>query len=148
MLGRLARYLRFLGCDTAWERGLGDEEIARRAAAEGRVVVTRDRGLAARSPGAILLRAPHVGEQLRELAAACPGLPREVAFDRCPECNGRLGRWRPPDGGPWPDGVPRERVDSGLPVFECPECRRRFWEGSHTVAIRRSLATWLPAVPP
>lgn len=148
MLGRLARYLRFLGCDTAWERGLGDDEIVRRAADEGRVVITRDRGLAARSAGAILLRSPHVGEQLGELAAAWPALPRQVTFDRCSECNGTLRPWAPPAEGPWPDGVPRERIAGGLAVFECPNCGRRYWEGSHTTAIRRSLATWLPAGAP
>ncbi len=44
-LGRLARYLRMLGFDARWRNDAPDDEIARVAAAERRVVLTRDAGL-------------------------------------------------------------------------------------------------------
>src|SRR5690242_4538900 len=44
-LGRLARYLRMLGFDARWRNDAGDEELARTAAAEHRIILTRDAGL-------------------------------------------------------------------------------------------------------
>src|SRR5580658_184832 len=55
MLGRLARYLRMVGLDTAYVPGLTDDEVVRRAGAEGRTLLTRDRQLARRVPGAFLV---------------------------------------------------------------------------------------------
>ncbi|MHC4429729.1 MAG: Mut7-C RNAse domain-containing protein [Planctomycetota bacterium] len=43
MLGRLARWLRLLGFDTAWEADIDDTDLVRRAAEERRIVLTRDR---------------------------------------------------------------------------------------------------------
>jgi uncharacterized protein with PIN domain len=45
MLGRLARWLRLLGFDTAWVQDVSDGELVRRAIEEGRVILTRDRAL-------------------------------------------------------------------------------------------------------
>ncbi|HPC00814.1 MAG TPA: DUF5615 family PIN-like protein, partial [Syntrophales bacterium] len=46
-LGRLARWLRLLGFDTLYRRDLEDGEIVRAARKEGRIVLTRDRGILA-----------------------------------------------------------------------------------------------------
>jgi len=48
-LGRLARHLRLLGFDTAYERDCDDAHLATTAAAEGRIVLTRDAGLLKRN---------------------------------------------------------------------------------------------------
>lgn len=48
MLGKLAKWLRLLGYDTAYENDAPDHELARRARAEGRILLTRDRELSAR----------------------------------------------------------------------------------------------------
>ena len=55
MLGRLARWLRMLGYDTAYEKAISDQALIERALAEGRWVLTRDRYLAKRK----LLRGRH-----------------------------------------------------------------------------------------
>jgi uncharacterized protein with PIN domain len=148
MVGRLARYLRFLGHDTEYRRGLKDEEVAAGAVGEGRTLLTRDRALAARVPGALLLRSADLPGQLRELRAAYPTMSVVLSFDRCASCNALLSPWSPPLAGPWPPEVPRSRVEGGLAVFECAPCQRRYWEGSHTATIRRNLAEWLPASAP
>ena len=140
MVGRLARYLRFLGYDTEYARGLDDDTIARRAREEGRVLVTRDRELAARVPGALLLRSPHLDDQLRAVRASFPELREEVAFERCSLCNGRLAPWSAPADGTLPPELPRERVNAGLPIFACVACGHRYWEGGHTARIRSRLA--------
>ena len=142
MLGRLARYLRMLGCDTVYARGWSDATIARTARADHRVLITRDRALAAQVEGAVLVHSLELADQLREVAAAVATLPRTVAFVRCTLCNGEL---RPASGS-------SERADaafepSGTAVFECAACGHRFWEGTHTAAVRRHVAQWVPGAP-
>ncbi|MFI5413305.1 MAG: Mut7-C RNAse domain-containing protein, partial [Candidatus Lutacidiplasmatales archaeon] len=88
MVGRLARYLRFVGCDTYYARGLSDDEILQQAKNEHRVIVTRDRRLSARAERALLLESPHLADQWRAVRSAFPELPLTVEFVRCTECNG------------------------------------------------------------
>jgi uncharacterized protein with PIN domain len=141
MLGRLARYLRFLGHDTVYVRGIDDDAVRALARSERRVLLTRDRDLAARAERALLLRSVAVLPQLREVRAAFPSMPVTVSFDRCPECNSPLGIWRPPtDGTPWPAGVPRDAAGPDRPVWECALCSRCYWEGSHAPRIRALIA--------
>jgi uncharacterized protein len=137
MLGRLARYLRMLGCDTVYARGATDDEIATRARAEGRRLITRDRALARRVPGAVLLDVVDLEQQLREVRRAIPDLPSDLSFDRCTLCNGRL---RPvATSGSLTEGgtAPSDRA-----VYGCEACGHRYWEGSHTASVRRRLRSW------
>ena len=48
MLGRLAKWLRILGYDTTYSPHLDDDQLVRQARAEGRLLLTRDTGLARR----------------------------------------------------------------------------------------------------
>jgi uncharacterized protein len=147
MVGRLARYLRFVGCDTEYVRGVSDEEILNRARSEGRILVTRDRELARRAAGAVLIASPLIADQWKETCAAIPALSTDVRFDRCSECNGPLAGHRPQRGDPGTEGVPWGRVETGLPVFRCTVCGHLYWEGTHTERIRRQLAEWSAGPP-
>jgi hypothetical protein len=142
MVGRLARYLRFVGCDTVYARGLTDEEILRQARTENRVIVTRDRRLAVRAKKALLLTSPHLSDQWRAVRAAYPELPTDVRFERCTECNGPLEKVEGPPPADRPEGVPWDRVAGGLPLYRCTACGHYYWEGSHTADIRARLALW------
>ncbi len=148
MLGRLARYLRMMGCDTTYVRGWSDAAIVRTAREEGRTVLTRDRELASRLPGAVRIRSVDLPGQLKEVASAVPGLPRSLAFERCTVCNGTL---REAPGAPTGrDAAPRG-PSAGSPrsgVFACVDCGHRYWDGSHTAAVRRHLAEWIPVEVP
>jgi len=146
MVGRLARYLRMTGCDTAYAQGLSDDAIVLRARTENRILVTRDRRLAARVPGAVLLTSPAIEEQWRALDRAVPGLPHDVAFTRCTLCNGRLA---PAEGPPGPGDPERPTPPAGVgrPLFRCATCGHLYWEGSHGAALRTRLAAWSGAEP-
>ena len=133
MLGRLARYLRVLGHDTLYVRGVDDDELRRRAAEGNRRLLTRDRRLADRTPGAVLLTSPEIGEQLRQLRRAAPEGPWEPSFDRCTLCNGSL-RTAPAESA----GLSR----TPPVVYACAECGHRYWAGSHTAHLRAQLARW------
>jgi hypothetical protein len=148
MLGRLARYLRFFGYDTEYVRERTDGEIVEMARESGRVLLTRDRQLAERVPGALRIRSQEIGAQLREVRDAYPQLAYQLTFDRCAECNAVLAPWARAPGDPWPEELPRERVEAGLAVFQCPACGRRFWDGSHTDRIREQVEGWLGGTAP
>jgi len=143
MVGRLARYLRAVGCDTVYARGLPDTEIRELARREGRVLLTRDRELARRTPGAVRLESSALAAQWRALAARVPELPREIAFVRCTLCNGPLVPVAASEvSGPAREGVPWGRVEQGLALFRCVSCGHLYWEGSHTAQLRRAIRSW------
>ncbi len=142
MLGRLARYLRFVGGDVVYLQGLADEKVRDRARAEGRVLVTRDRELARRVPHAVLLTSPLLGEQWAELRRQHPEIPTDLRFERCTLCNGAL-RALPPSAPDPPDRRGRPlRHAPGVPRYGCEACGHVYWEGTHTAKIRAQLAAW------
>lgn len=142
MVGRLARYLRFVGCDTVYVRGLTDDEILALAERDDRVLLTRDRRLAARCPRSVFLTSPHLPDQWKTLRAQVPDLPDGPRFERCTECNGRLAPFTPVPGTPRDLRVPWDRVERGLGLFRCETCGHVYWEGSHTAHLRARLASW------
>jgi uncharacterized protein with PIN domain len=138
MCGGLRAYLRLCGHDTAYTPDCGveaDDAIAALARDEDRVVVTRDRDLAAATDG-ILLGERDPVDQLAELAAA--GVPLEPTDEpeRCGRCNGTLDRV--PDDEPTPDYAPGP---GEVAVWRCRDCGQCFWTGSHFERMCDTLAT-------
>ena len=87
MLGRLAKWLRILGYDTAYFPHLDDNQLVRLARAEGRLLLTRDRGLAhRRGLQRLLIESDHLEEQLGQVLAELT-LTGGQPFSRCPVCN-------------------------------------------------------------
>ena len=143
MLGRLARYLRFLGHDTEYAVGVEDDAVLARAVAEHRRLLTRDRALARRLPESVLLTTTDLPRQLRAVRAAAPDAGYSVAFRRCTLCKGRRDGWSPRDGGERPRGVPQDLVDAGAAIYACAACGHVYWEGSHTARVRADVTRWL-----
>ena len=148
MLGRLARWLRVLGFDTTYDAVLADPELVRRAAAEDRVLLTRDRHLLRelRPAAAVEIRADNPLEQLRDVVAtlALPA-PAEL-FTRCLLCNAELS-------APLPEAeamalLPADFREMPGPVRRCLACGKLYWHGSHVrrmrAALERALPGWLP----
>ncbi|MFI6091753.1 Mut7-C RNAse domain-containing protein [Streptomyces sp. NPDC051218] len=128
-LGTLARRLRLLGVDAAYEStDIGDPALATRSAAERRVLLSRDRGLLRRRElwaGAYVYSdAPE--EQLRDvLGRFAPAL---APWTRCTACNGSLRAATKEDVADRLEGGTRGTYD----VFaECGACGRVYWRGAH-----------------
>jgi uncharacterized protein with PIN domain len=136
MLGRLARWLRMLGFDCAYESEIGDEELVRRAARENRVILSRDRRLPEdwRISDIHLVASEDLREQLREVLGRFDLCGAVRLFSRCNECNQPL---RPAPKGEVAERVPPHALATHEHFLECPACRRVYWEGSHTERIRR-----------
>ncbi|UCE86779.1 MAG: twitching motility protein PilT, partial [Deltaproteobacteria bacterium] len=92
MLGRLARWLRIMGCDAVYEPDIDDASLVRCALEEQRVLLTRDRALPTewRVPRVRVLSAEAPLDQLREVARAFGLDWRARLFTRCNRCNAEL----------------------------------------------------------
>jgi len=129
-LGRLARYLRLLGFDAEWYPGAADEELARRSALEGRVLLTRDRGVLKRRAvvDGHLVRQTAPRRQIDEVLSRFELTAPFEPFGRCLACNGRLEDVAKDDVvGLLP---PRTRRDYQQ-FRRCVSCGRVYWQGSH-----------------
>ncbi len=141
-LGGLARMLRMLGFDTLYDNRLHDPEIVSRAAAERRVVLTRDRELLKCRD---VLRGAFVHAlkpeaQLREVAARYALARHMKPFSLCLHCNLPL---TPVDAPRVVESVP-ERIRERYSAFtQCAGCGRVYWEGSHWERMRTALASTL-----
>jgi len=136
MLGSLARWLRLAGFDCEYS-GADDRTLARRAEAEGRWLVTRDRGLAAVGPRTLLVRAESLDDQLvevlRRLELEPPG---DLESARCAACNGELAT---ADRAEVVDRVPPYVAATATRFRVCRSCGRIYWPGSHAARIRHRL---------
>lgn len=127
MLGTLAKWLRFMGYDTAYPGPLGDTELIALSRREDRVLLTRDKELAGRLPGAIRIRSDDLEEQVREVASILP-LKLIDPLSRCSLCNAILISASLQDVRDLvPPGV-RTRHEE---FWRCPDCGRVYWQGSH-----------------
>ncbi|CAG0941125.1 hypothetical protein ANRL1_00393 [Anaerolineae bacterium] len=128
MLGRLATWLRLLGYDTTYIPHADDHELARRARAENRVLLTRDVELTRRRGlRFVLIESEKIVEQLRQVFHDLD-LTARAAFSRCAECNVELGE------------ASKESVRAAVPPYvfntqtqfrRCPQCKRVYWRGTH-----------------
>jgi hypothetical protein len=89
-LGALARWLRVLGVDTAYDTDADDEALVSHAERERRVLLTKDRGLLRRRalPYAAYVRGSRIEAQLTDVLDRFQ--PPLAPYTRCPVCNGTL----------------------------------------------------------
>ena len=136
MLGRLAKWLRLLGYDTAYDNVASDPELARRSRAEGRVLLTRDHELAhRRGLQTLLIQSEVLEEQVREVQDAL-GAPPNPALSRCSVCNVVLEPATPEEIA---DRVPPYVLRTQTAFRRCSGCGRVYWPGTHLQAMREQL---------
>jgi len=142
MLGRLARWLRILGYDTAYEKIIPDEMLIERVLGENRWLLTRDGYLARRR----VLRGRHtliasddLDDQLRQLRDELSlhlDLAERSQF-LCADCNIAL------------HPISAEEASALVPSFvarhyrefqRCDSCGRVYWPGTHWEALADRLA--------
>jgi uncharacterized protein with PIN domain len=142
MLGRLAKWLRLLGYDTAYAGEESDQRIAARARAESRVVLTRDREMARRKGiRCLLVHSQDLGEQLEQVLSSFDR-PRGEIEPRCPQCNASLIEISPQEAR---SHVPAYVFQAHRRFRRCPACERVYWPGSHWAKIEEMLARHLEA---
>jgi len=144
MLGRLVKWLRLLGYDTAYDNAASDPQLARRARAEGRVLLTRDRELAARRGlRTLLIQSEVLEEQVHEVQATL-GPPPHPPLSRCAVCNGVL---EPVSPARVADRVPPYVLRTQTEFRRCPSCGRIYWPGSHLLGMRHQMEQFITEEP-
>ena len=143
MLGRLARWLRMLGHDTAYERVITDESLIERTIQEDRWLLTRDRRLTERKVirgRCTLIVSDDIECQLRQLNQDLKidlDVNRQPGY-RCADCNVVLV------------SIPRDEAAPLVPAFvarqyqeflQCARCRRVFWPGTHWEDFHERIAS-------
>ena len=141
-LGRLAAYLRLLGQDVLHRPQWSDDELARAAAEEGRVLLSRDIRLLMRR------RVVHGGfihatdpkAQVREVLRRFPAPETIAPFSRCMACNARIAEVAKADVA---DRLPPDTRQFYDRFWQCRACGRVYWEGSHVRRMRGWVEAWL-----
>lgn len=134
-LGQLARNLRMLGFDVLYRNDYSDALLARIAAEEDRIVLTRDRDLLIRKEivRGCYLHALDTDAQLAEVVGRFKLLPFVRAFSRCLTCNGEL---RAVDKQAVAGRVPHHSRQFYERFYECAGCAHIYWAGSHVARMR------------
>ncbi len=140
MLGRLARWLRLLGCDTLYYPDIEDSLLLRKAREEKRILLTRNTHLV-KTRGVqnfLLLKENDPFKQLKAVidtfklisdSAELPG--------RCALCNAGLKE------------VSKKEVKNSVPLYvfqtsdvfkQCSGCGKLYWNGTHPGRFKKKLS--------
>lgn len=140
MLGKLAKWLRLIGCDTAYVHEADDNELVKRALREDRVLLTRDGELAKRRMlrgRSLLIESEETGRQLRQVIGRFGiRIGPDGLFTRCIVCNEPI------------EDVPKPSVRELVPPYvyktqerfgRCPSCGKIYWRGTHVDHVLEAL---------
>lgn len=135
MLGSMAKWLRILGYDTKYVKNMKDEEIAKIAREEERILLTRDKKLASKFKNSIYLENNGLKNQLRRII-------KELALEiddknlltRCIICNEKIEKI---DKEKVKGMVPEHVYESHEEFYICPKCKRIYWIGTHFKNMKR-----------
>lgn len=129
-LGKLAAYLRMMGFDAIYRNDFQDSELAAIASREGRILLTRDRGLLMRKVirWGYCLRSLDPRSQAREIVERYRLADKVTPFKRCLRCNGILE--------PVEKDVILDQLEPLTRLYYhefhiCTCCKQIYWKGSH-----------------
>jgi uncharacterized protein with PIN domain len=123
--------MRLLGFDTLYYRDTDNKTIIYHSRKEGRIILTRSKGLAEKYSNLMLINSEQLKDQLKQMVKI---LGHTNPFSLCPVCNSRTEK------------IEKDLVKSNVPpyIFEnhndfkkCVECGRIFWKGSHYKEIKK-----------
>lgn len=141
MLGKTTRWLRLLGHDVHYHKATDDNQLIELAKSEKRILLTRDQKLYQRAKKqriqSAFVDAADTAEKLANLAKQL-GLSLKVNFSisRCPKCNGKI------------EQIPKATIADQIPesttnyydnFWQCTECSKVYWIGSHWKEIEKTL---------
>ena len=139
MLGRLAKWMRVIGCDVAYYRKIDDAELVDLAIKDGRLILTRDNLLIKRRKAKgnfLLVGGNSYKEQLKQVAHQFSIDPYQNLLTRCIECNISLTE------------TDKEKVKEFIPEYvyknessfrRCPGCKKIYWPATHKNEIIKTL---------
>lgn len=139
MLGRLATWMRIIGCDVAYYRAIEDDDLVDLAAKDSRLILTKDTLLIRRRKAKgnfLLIGGNSYQEQLKQVVQHFSIDPYQNLLARCIRCNIPLTE------------IDREKITKLVPEYvyhrqgvfrTCPECRRIYWPATHRDEMLKKL---------
>jgi uncharacterized protein with PIN domain len=137
-LGRLAKWLRILGFDTAYFNQDNLSSLIIQALREERIIITRNQRLP-KSTGLkiVLIKQEVLKEQLQEILKILKIQPdSDMMFSRCIICNVELTDIRKDKVK---DRVPEYVFKTQDKFITCPRCNRIYWSGTHWGNVAKTL---------
>ncbi len=143
-VGKLVKWLRMMGHDTLFFKGVDDTALVNTALAENRVLLTRDTGIPRRrvvTKGQIkvvLIESDAPEQQIQQVLNTLKLDSQSGLFTLCLECNQPLVERT------------REQVKDQVPPYvlktqnyymQCPSCHRIYWRGTHWQSMIKRLET-------
>jgi len=135
MIGRLARWMRLIGCDVEYLNDVPDDELLKRAASENRILLTSDvalyRNAVAKGADAFLVGGKDQAEKLAKVAKRFDlRLKVNTNISRCPTCGSSIKK------------VAKTAIKEKIPLttfkaynefWMCKNqsCGKVYWQGSH-----------------
>lgn len=137
-VARLVRWLRAVGIDTVWEDAIADADLVRRAIREKRFVLTLDKKLKTewRVGNVLLLESDKALEQFAQVVRHFDLKAPVRIFTRCLVCNSLL---RAASAEEIETKAPPRARENHDEFYYCANCRRIYWEGSHTRRMRAAI---------
>lgn len=138
MLGRLARWLRFLGFDTLYYPDISDTKLINIAREQDRFLLTRDSRLIKRKGlrNYLLIRDNNSYYQLLQVLKEFK-IKEINSFSRCVVCNGQLIEVS--DKIQIKNSVPEYVFLQNKEFFRCNNCGKIYWEGSHSKKFKENV---------
>jgi len=142
MLGKLSRFLRFLGHDTLYRIDEDIESMLKNALDNNRIILTQARKVLQLSNRkgvkSVMMPTTNIIDQLQvlkqELNLVMQIPPKKM---RCSICNGDL---LDRNKNEIADKIPKGTFEYYDTFWECKECGKIFWLGSHWEDIKRTIA--------
>jgi len=129
-LGKLARYLRMLGFDAAYDRGWDNSMLIDLSLRHERIILTRGLGILKQSrvTHGYWLRQRESRQQLQEVLLALDLFRQLQPFTRCMDCNGQI---HPADKAVISGQIDPYVLQRFREFKQCQDCRKIYWRGSH-----------------
>ncbi len=139
MVGKLARWLRILGCDAAYFHSVDDKELISIANSEHRILLTRDESISESGEAwmCVFIESDDYLEQLRQVFRLFNlKVEKKSIFSRCLICNEKLKE------------ISKEQIRGKVPPFVfktrdefviCENCNKIYWKGTHTERVEEVL---------
>jgi uncharacterized protein with PIN domain len=129
-LGKLARYLRMLGFDSAYDRDWDNVTLVDLSLRQKRIILTR--GLEVLKQNRVThgywLRHHEPRQQLQEVLRALDLFGQVRPFTRCMDCNGRIDK---ADKAVISDQIDSRVLQRFKEFRQCQDCGKIYWHGSH-----------------
>jgi len=143
-LGKLARHLRMLGFDAAWERRFENAEIIDRSLREKRIILTRSPELLKhnRVTHGYWVRHHEPLNQLLEVLHVLDLSRRAKPFTRCMACNGRIEKAEKNGLTGQVNPLILRRFSE---FWRCRDCGKVYWRGSHHQRMAQVISNLIQA---